>query len=493
MSSAINILLVDDSPIVKEEISKNLEIIGVKNKIDYFCPQIDTPITDLLPSGSALNKYGLALVDLELYPLKENATYSPDDLAGGTQVLPYLRKEAPWLPVIAESRLFGEEAEYFVAIAGSYGFDGHMPRHVFRSSVFNRALWDVLFSSAILSRKRSILGSDYTSSNERLKIITDKAIESFLDQHLSSWQQLIRDIFYYSDKVTINPIGEGFSGAITLHTQVIQRSVDESTSAEWLLKLSNNPWKLNKEVEAHLAFMRSGAEYARTVPLLWRGIVSEMGIGGIAYQFAAGTKVALSICNDINSSIELSKRILPLFQKIYKNEKIVEHTDNISNLLKVWFSNNRLEQAIKNTSNEKFRKDLTGVLDNGECGDLGKIVHYKRCWIHGDLHLRNILIGERDVLIDFARSKPGPLVLDIAKLTSDLLLNVTELRGDRFPSLSGTDHPINRVIEPFNNLFKFIKDEINLYNIFLKMFLLISLNYPDIKEEAKSWINKIGI
>ena len=113
------------------------------------------------------------------------------------------------------------------------------------------------------------------------------------------------------------------------------------------------------------------------------------------------------------------------------------------------------------------------------------------CWLHGDLHLRNILLGERNVLIDFARSKMGPLVLDLAKFASDLLLRVDELRTDEFPvSIENKNHLLLQVLYPINNLFNFNKDDIILYDIFLKIYLAIALDYPDVDDKAKEWVIK---
>ena len=50
------------------------------------------------------------------------------------------------------------------------------------------------------------------------------------------------------------------------------------------------------------------------------------------------------------------------------------------------------------------------------------IVEISWSLIHGDLHLRNIFIGGgRPTLIDFARSGPGPIAIDITKIAIDTL------------------------------------------------------------------------
>ena len=167
-----NILLVEDNPLVKSEVHKYLKKIGIEANIDLRSPEnIDQNIVEILPDKEELNSYDFALVDLELYPLKKDIEYAREDLSGGTEVLPYLRKKAPWLPIIAESRLFDEESGYFFAIAGSFGFDGHFSRHVFQSKSFSRRLWDTILENAILNRKKEIIGYEFEKGKENLEIV----------------------------------------------------------------------------------------------------------------------------------------------------------------------------------------------------------------------------------------------------------------------------------------------------------------------------------
>src|SRR6266545_6724773 len=110
------ILLVDDIQSVEEDIRIALTNIGQPPEIDYRCPKNrDIPFGCALPEGPEFNKYDLALIDLELFPITSDLDYVQEDLRGGTEVLPYLRQEAPWLPVIAISRLFKRESEHFLS------------------------------------------------------------------------------------------------------------------------------------------------------------------------------------------------------------------------------------------------------------------------------------------------------------------------------------------------------------------------------------------
>jgi len=479
----MNVLLVEDNNVIMEEIRNNLHIIGVNPDIVHIIPRPGVDIVELLPSGDELNKFDLALIDLELYPFNRKVQYDPDDLAGGTKVLPYLRKKAPWLPVIAESRLFSKEAEYFLAIAGSFGFDGHLPNELFISDSFSRQLWDSIYNNAVNNRRKTIFSCDFTSPNNALKIAVDDNFREKLNAELPAWETILQSMFYFGDKISIRQIGDGFSGALTFRTKVVQRNIDIKTDSEWLVKLSGNPYKLTKELNAHTNMMLSGVEYARTVPLLWRGAVVENGEGGLAYQFASSTDVALSKCTSIEEARKLSIEISDMVSRMYSNA--VGDDEPISSLINEWFSEGRIKSALEHSQDNNLKENFHNI------------VNYHRCWIHGDLHLRNILIGDRNVFIDFARSRPGPIALDLAKLSSDILLHLDEARVENFPNLKDEKQPINNIISPILDKLSLklsLKEgDVDLYNIFLKIFLLIALDFPDINKEAKDWVKRINI
>jgi len=85
----------------------------------------------------------------------------------------------------------------------------------------------------------------------------------------------------------------------------------------------------------------------------------------------------------------------------------------------------------------------------------------------------------------------GPLVLDLAKFASDLLLRVDELRTDELPvSIENKNHPLLQVLDPINSLFKFNDHDIILYDLLLKIYLAIALDYPDVDDKAKKWVIK---
>jgi len=72
-----------------------------------------------------------------------------------------------------------------------------------------------------------------------------------------------------------------------------------------------------------------------------------------------------------------------------------------------------------------------------------------------------------------------------------LLLRVDELRTDELPvSIENKNHPLLQVLDPINSLFKFNDHDIILYDLLLKIYLAIALDYPDVDDKAKEWVIK---
>ena len=489
----INILLVEDIELVKSEIENYLEKIGFDVNIDLIIPKnIGQHITEILPDGEGLNKYDFSLVDLELYPLKRNIEYERDDLSGGTHVLPYLRKHSPWLPVIAESRLFDEISGYFFSIAGSFGFDGHFARHVFQSKSFNRRLWDTIIDNAVLNRKKEILGHEYDQRNEELDISIKPALRKELNSNLPTWENLLKDSFYFGDKLSVEKMSGGFSGAYALRGKIIRRNVFDQQESVWLIKMSNNPFKLQAETDSHLNIFRSGIEYARSVPLLYNKVLVEKGCGIIAYQFAEDTRIAEEIITDYEKFEIYYKDIISLLLSFYKADKRFSDTDDIRRITNGWFSNKRIDKLVK----KHIELEPVSILKCLSCGEeqtlLDSSVKYTKCWLHGDLHLRNILMGERAILIDFARSKPGPIAVDLAILSSNLLLRLKDLRDNFIPKYNEKPGKLKILFGAIGELLPLDGDKI-LFNLYLKLFLAIALTYndDDLASGTKAWLKVV--
>jgi Ser/Thr protein kinase RdoA (MazF antagonist) len=134
---------------------------------------------------------------------------------------------------------------------------------------------------------------------------------------------------------------------------------------------------------------------------------------------------------------------------------------------------------------KSFLKDLVGAKRSTM---LAENIEYRRCLIHGDLHLANIMIGSADVLIDFARSSDGPVAVDAAKLISDFLLRMPDMRDGELPSWDSKSGLSAHILGIFRDSFQFEEGDKKLFSLFLAVNLAVALQYDDVEKETKVWI-----
>ena len=169
---------------------------------------------------------------------------------------------------------------------------------------------------------------------------------------------MARATFFLSRKVVLEPLRGGWSGAEVLRAYVYQRPEDGGCEGEWIWKVSSSPWKLHREVQAHLRMVRSGLNFARIVPLLWHGIVVEDGVATIAYQFAKGTREASEILQKKNGLKTLCKRLVPMLHEFYRDKGKERRV--IANLLLDWCPQNQhLLASAKQIPGTEFAEFLT--------------------------------------------------------------------------------------------------------------------------------------
>jgi len=71
------------------------------------------------------------------------------------------------------------------------------------------------------------------------------------------------------------------------------------------------------------------------------------------------------------------------------------------------------------------------------------------------------------------------------------VLRVNNFRGDRVPDWNDERNPTIKVIKPIIDMLNFEKDDIELFELMLKIYLAQSLNYKDVPEDAKEWVKKV--
>jgi CheY-like chemotaxis protein len=479
------ILLVDDMPSARKQIEACLRKIGYTPDIDYRCPQDPSMrFGCAMPSADELNDYDLALVDLELFPAEDPVDYHRDDLRGGTEVLPYLRQSAPWLPVLAESRLYNTAAEHFLAIAGSFGFDGHLPRSLFADGKLTRTLWETLLQQA---EEHRLAHAHVESRTIGVPLVVDisapdrKAIEATLP----GWEEVVRAAFPFAERVVLEVLPGGYSGAAVLLARVTDNAVP--SRGRWIVKLSDKPSKLHQEATAHQRMVRSGYDFAKGVHLLWPVVIRRGRVACLVYQFAADTCEAAVTAKEHGAAV-VAKRLYPLLEALYGRH---EQVDGIAaNVLDPWLPEAATLRKASGLSGARCASLLNEMAGDAKPGsDLQKPVTYSRNRLHGDLHLRNVLLGKTDVLIDFARSQPGPIAEDLAKLAMSVMI---ELPAAREGFTSSADLELMVGMKPLWDclapLFSFTHGDRLLFKLALIAHAARTLSYTSTEPEVRAWL-----
>lgn len=486
------ILLVDNDGAIESEIHDALRRITVVPEIDFRQPKKrDIRFGCQMPEGREFDNYDLALIDLEIFPnLVADTMYTAEDLRGGTEILPYLRQEAPWLPTIAASRLFRKETEHFLAIAGSFGFDGHMPLQILNSKAFSLPLWESIIGHARKLRLRAVLGERVLSLARKPEIDPTDLAEEKLDKKYGLWREVAQTTFCFGTKLVIRPLQSGFSGADVFKVYVSQDGLE----GEWVWKVSRSPWKLHQEIQAHLAMLRAGLDHARMVPLLWNAVLVENRVGSIAYKFAEETTVAAEMLESVKGARDLCKRIAPMFLRLYQSKQ--KARSSVRRLLSEWCSEkDNLLEVAKELAPAEIAQLLQGVVERSDIPILNADVSYQQCYVHGDLHSGNIMLGSTiggspDVLIDFAMSGVGPIAVDAAKFISDMLLRLPKIRSQELPTWDSQAKPMVDILRPLHKPFDFTDGDKKLFTFFLILYLAQALRYEDVSDETKDWIRK---
>ena len=97
------------------------------------------------------------------------------------------------------------------------------------------------------------------------------------------------------------------------------------------------------------------------------------------------------------------------------------------------------------------------------------------------------MFGTPDVLIDFARSRVGPVAIDLAKLLCDALVRRPSLRGSQCPQWSDLKGPWRRLLSPTLTRLAIPDENAVVFDTAVLLNLLECLSYPDVEEEAKKW------
>jgi hypothetical protein len=496
----VNVLLVDDKLPMHATFETLFDVINVDALVDLRQPT--SPKLPLggtpMPKDDAFDLFDVAVIDLELFDPKRPFSHKADDLRGGSEILPYLREHAPWLPAVAKSYLLNGGAPHLLPMIGSFGFDGLLPQALLPDDdltgdaddgdsgmqVLDRQHWRMILAGAVLQRRRALFGPHYGGGSNVTAV--DISPSTVCGPEMAGFKEALKVTFHFARELAVEPIAPGHSGARVFKAVVSGGNEQDSRAGYWLVKTSTSPWKLQQEVSSHLEMMRSGAEYGVAVPLLWRGVVVEQRLALIAYHFASDTLPASAMAVTSFPSIRAS--ISSLLKKFYSNgaKEARANRDTLLRTFGPWIPNLR---AVENLLPDSFRAFAAAIL-NQEDGRLAQIVDYTRSRIHGDLHLDNIMVGETPVLIDFSKTKIAALAIDAAKLAADMLIRVPSVRDEELP-LWGEASKLFGEWDALAQVFPLTQGDATLFRDFLALYLWEALYFDTTDTDTRDWIRTV--
>lgn len=462
------------------------KVIHDLRPVDIFYPEFQED--DLGFTAIAFDEYDVALLDLELGSTAPNP---PNDTLGRDVVLRYLRIHARWIPVILLSAFLGTDKT--VTECSTYGFDALLSKDLFGSSNFI-AMWPEIERQANLCRVASLTGRDVFQLRDELKGQSPHTWGETLGHQLESIGEgtlgkLLRLAGFGGHGVTLEHIEQGFSGSLVFRA----RCERGGRVASWLVKVSREPAKLDREIRRHRMVFLDGVTRRVTVPPLWWAPIVADSTGLIAYEFERDSKSLFEVIRDrgTKEGLEVARPALAELYGEIRTTSIIPAAEMTQHFGKL-----DVMQGIS-------KESVVFALANHQPNDnLDRSLTLRHGCHHGDLHSRNVLISDLGpAIIDFAHyvsyehKEPGhgiPL-LDLAKLSVDLWVNKCFSRTEEL--LSG-EALRSRELHPIIGLF--IKDpsgvpkpeEVRFFGMAVQCHFAKYLLYPNLPNNVRTRIRR---
>jgi hypothetical protein len=224
--------------------------------------------------------------------------------------------------------------------------------------------------------------------------------------------------------------------------------------------------KHSEEAQAHKRMLQRGLDRRLIVPMLNQNLVFWSGLGFLAYGYEENAQTGFEL---MKSKMELD----PLLSKI--------------ELICALLYRNRKQIAI---SPRKELERWCGLKTSAStiCGiSLHRNLEVTNALIHGDLHLRNILIRDKlPTLIDFARSDYGPVAMDLAKIAIDILVFFypEQIAPGMLKFDSESETCLNTLMKVFDEYIP-ANDDKDLFRLSILAYAMKYREYPDVGVTAK--------
>jgi len=411
-------------------------------------------------------------VDLELGP---GISRDISDTDGIDVVLPIIKEHVPWIPVACISRFISGDPRIIGDLSVS-DFDGFYPKNIIVAEQtsgekfkthpdFNYTKWQEILNGMHTKRISNLLSEPVCKINKYKEATSDT--ELIIDDNISGPINLVGiDTFKYGisllglngTKYSIVEVSPGFSGLHTCKLSVYGEDHFGKIKSYWFLKWGQPIRKLHEEVEAHKRMLSRGIDRNLQIPLLHTSVMHYAGIGYIAYAFEENATTGLTYILERGIS-DFEHVLLGIYDHLHSN--IECSPVNAKSELNKWCSDDKL-------CNNKPMEVTTGL-------------------IHGDFHLRNILIrGNSPTVIDFAKSDKGPVCIDYAKLIIDIIaFTETDINPEKTLTVDSlkTTSLVNIVTSIVDRLKA--KDDICLFEHALAGYAICYMKYNDVDETKR--------
>lgn len=465
------ILIIENDTAWRDQFEKILRAIGEKREIK----KVDiTEFSKAFKTSRDFDNVGYCFVDLELGPGSESRI---NDMWGLELVLPEVRKLAPWIPVACISRYIAGQ----VAIVGDLStsdFDGIYPKQIISEGThthpeFNRKQWNDLLLNLKVKRNAALTGRSVRDIRGLLenahstKLTLGEGAKKLVEEMgETQFREAVSLLGFGGTRLAVDKIVTGFSGVYVVKLGVYGEDEKGPNHSYWLLKWGNPVRKIAHEADAHKRLLRKGLERRLQVPLLHHNVISWEGLGFIAYVFEENARTALEMIQEAGVLA-----FSPLLQEVAKS---------------LYSRNDILPISPREVLDNWWKLDIEQqktIPDNL----LHHTLEVTHAMIHGDFHLRNILVKSNHVtLIDFAKSDFNPIAIDVAKLIMDILvfvepsqLSVISFNWEGLKASSLAE--ITQVFDKFLNA----RGDKEFFELALRAYAEKYLKYPDVDASTK--------
>ena len=346
-------------------------------------------------------------VDLELGPGSDKGL---DDTWGLDYVLPHIRSKASWIPVALISRYIATQIDLLCHLSVS-DFDGIYAKQIISDGTkthpeFNKKKWQDILHSLSLKRNAAATGRSVAElkqlliSKEKLEVhLSDDSRQAISNTGRLIFEEAIALMDFGGTEVSVEQIVTGFSGVYVAKV-VVYGNNSGTKNPVWLVKWGKPIRKLEKETTAHKQFQRLAIERSLIVHQLYPNVINWGGFGFIIYGFEEDALTAYEHV-EINGISSINSILEKIFSSLYSSPSC--YPISPSKIIRQWWG---LDESELNIIRQHH--------------NITKNLEITKSIIHGDLHLRNILIhNNQPTLIDFARSKFAPIAIDFAKIIVD--------------------------------------------------------------------------